>query len=309
MITHDIPSAGAASKTAGDARAGRAFVPRRQLPALALAPPEQPARPLQGRYGSVRVPLHLAARCQGPGVDPGAVPGGLGARWLRGPLLLPDARPAGARRWWQRVAQGNRDADRALSALFGGARAVLGRALWHQRSAQDRRRGAGDADRAAQVACRDQGRGRVCRPRPQVSDLGAQTLRRGTRGGHREGPRPQAAAGRPESGGRTARSAGMMAGSGGGAVAGGLARHVPVLGRSALEWLKPRDGGVYLDATFGAGGYTRAILAAANCQVIAIDRDRHALARGAELVQAAAGRLILVEGRFSDLQTIARECG
>jgi len=101
----------------------------------------------------------------------------------------------------------------------------------------------------------------------------------------------------------------MMAGSGGGAVAGGLARHVPVLGRSALEWLKPRDGGVYLDATFGAGGYTRAILAAANCQVIAIDRDRHALARGAELVQAAAGRLILVEGRFSDLQTIARECG
>jgi 16S rRNA (cytosine1402-N4)-methyltransferase len=101
----------------------------------------------------------------------------------------------------------------------------------------------------------------------------------------------------------------MMAGSGGAAVAGGLARHVPVLGRAALEWLQPRDGGIYIDTTFGAGGYTREILAAANCQVIAIDRDRHAVARGAEFVQAAGGRLVLVEGRFSDLQTIARECG
>ena len=54
------------------------------------------------------------------------------------------------------------------------------------------------------------------------------------------------------------------------AVAGGLARHIPVLGRPAVELLAVRDGGVYVDATFGAGGYTRAILAAANCT-----RHRH----------------------------------
>ena len=35
-----------------------------------------------------------------------------------------------------------------------------------------------------------------------------------------------------------------------------------------------RDGGIYIDATFGAGGYTRAILAAADCRVIGIDRDQ-----------------------------------
>ena len=51
----------------------------------------------------------------------------------------------------------------------------------------------------------------------------------------------------------------MMAGSGGSAVAGGSALHIPVLGRPAIDFLKLRDGGVYIDATFGAGGYTRAM--------------------------------------------------
>ena len=67
-----------------------------------------------------------------------------------------------------------------------------------------------------------------------------------------------------------------------------------------------RAGGVYVDATFGAGGYTRELLAAADCRVIGIDRDPRAIARGADLVQAAGGRLVLVEGRFSDLEAVAR---
>jgi 16S rRNA (cytosine1402-N4)-methyltransferase len=66
---------------------------------------------------------------------------------------------------------------------------------------------------------------------------------------------------------------------------------------------------VYIDATFGAGGYTREILAAANCQAIGIDRDQRAITRGADLVQAAGGRLVLVEDRFSRLQAVARNCG
>src|SRR5512140_1886987 len=41
--------------------------------------------------------------------------------------------------------------------------------------------------------------------------------------------------------------------------------HIPVLGRQAIELLKVCDGGIYVDATFGAGGYSRAILAAADC--------------------------------------------
>jgi len=101
----------------------------------------------------------------------------------------------------------------------------------------------------------------------------------------------------------------MTAGGGGSAVAGGPALHIPVLGAPALEYLNVRDGGIYIDGTFGAGGYSRAILAAADCKVIGIDRDRTAIALGADLVEQAGGRLTLVEDRFSNLDTVAHECG
>jgi 16S rRNA (cytosine1402-N4)-methyltransferase len=92
-------------------------------------------------------------------------------------------------------------------------------------------------------------------------------------------------------------------------VAGGPARHIPVLGPLAIELLNVRDGGVYVDATFGAGGHTRAILAAADAQVIGIDRDRNAVTDGFDLVDASDGRLTLAEDRFSRLDEVARDLG
>ncbi len=85
--------------------------------------------------------------------------------------------------------------------------------------------------------------------------------------------------------------------------------HVPVMLDQVLETLAPRDGGLYVDGTFGAGGYSRAILAAADCRVIAIDRDPHAIAAGRALAEAHAGRLILVEGRFGDMLRLVEEQG
>jgi 16S rRNA (cytosine1402-N4)-methyltransferase len=87
------------------------------------------------------------------------------------------------------------------------------------------------------------------------------------------------------------------------------APHIPVLLNSVLRWLAPRDGGVYVDATFGAGGYASAILQAADARVIAIDRDRTAIAAGAGLVGRSGGRLTLVEDRFSNLAEVASEQG
>lgn len=98
-----------------------------------------------------------------------------------------------------------------------------------------------------------------------------------------------------------------MMGSDSNAVAGGLARHVPVLARRAVGWLNVHDGGLYIDATFGGGGYTRAILATPGARVIGIDRDRSAIARGAALAGEAQGRLDLVEDRFSNLQSIVED--
>ncbi len=96
-----------------------------------------------------------------------------------------------------------------------------------------------------------------------------------------------------------------MAGRGtpSGGVAGGLARHVPVLIEEALGFLAPVAGGLIIDGTYGAGGYTKAILAT-GASVIAIDRDPTAIA-AAEPHE----RLTLVEGRFSDLDEIARAHG
>lgn len=78
-------------------------------------------------------------------------------------------------------------------------------------------------------------------------------------------------------------------------------RHLPVLLREVIEVLAPKDGGVYVDATFGAGGYSRAILDAADCTVWGIDRDPEAIARADALVRRYGGRLRLVQGRFGEM--------
>jgi 16S rRNA (cytosine1402-N4)-methyltransferase len=85
--------------------------------------------------------------------------------------------------------------------------------------------------------------------------------------------------------------------------------HVPVMRDAAVAMLAPRDAGVYLDGTFGGGGYARAILEAAQCVLWAIDRDPAAIARGAELAAAYPGRLHIVEGRISALLELLNAAG
>jgi 16S rRNA (cytosine1402-N4)-methyltransferase len=82
-------------------------------------------------------------------------------------------------------------------------------------------------------------------------------------------------------------------------------RHVPVLVSEVLESLAPKDGEIYIDGTFGAGGYTRAILGSANCKVLALDRDPNAVRAAAQLINQAPGRLNVVEAPFSQLEDIA----
>lgn len=90
--------------------------------------------------------------------------------------------------------------------------------------------------------------------------------------------------------------------------ASGAARHIPALLPRIIEFLAPRAGGIYIDGTYGGGGYAAAILAAGG-RAIGIDRDRAAIAAGAAQVAASGGRLELAEGRFGGLDCIARDLG
>lgn len=91
--------------------------------------------------------------------------------------------------------------------------------------------------------------------------------------------------------------------------AGGPVRHIPVLRDEVLAALDVREGGLYLDATFGAGGYSRGILATPGTRVLALDRDPTAIAGGFDLVGEAQGRLTLSQDRFSNLAVAARDFG
>jgi 16S rRNA (cytosine1402-N4)-methyltransferase len=81
-------------------------------------------------------------------------------------------------------------------------------------------------------------------------------------------------------------------------------RHIPVLVSEVLEALAPKDGETFIDGTFGAGGYTRAILHAANCSVLALDRDPNAVRDGATLVAEFGGRLRLIETSFGQMEDV-----
>jgi len=86
-------------------------------------------------------------------------------------------------------------------------------------------------------------------------------------------------------------------------------RHAPVMLREVIARLAPADGEVHLDGTFGAGGYSRAILEAAECRLYAVDRDPAAIARGASLAADFPTRFTLLQGRFGEMDRLLAEVG
>lgn len=87
------------------------------------------------------------------------------------------------------------------------------------------------------------------------------------------------------------------------------AAHAPVMEREALAALAPRDGGVYVDATFGGGGYARAILNAANCIVYGFDRDKTAIERAKTWAGEFGDRLRLINRPFAEMKEALNENG
>jgi len=83
-----------------------------------------------------------------------------------------------------------------------------------------------------------------------------------------------------------------------------MSGHYPVMLPEVLEALAIQDDDVIVDGTFGGGGYTTAILNAARCHVLAIDRDPDAIARGHTLSQNFDNRLTMIEGCYGDMAAL-----
>ncbi len=89
----------------------------------------------------------------------------------------------------------------------------------------------------------------------------------------------------------------------------GARAHLPVMPQEVTEALAPADGRTYVDGTFGAGGYSRALLEAADCVVWGLDRDPVAVSLGAALAERFAGRLTVLRGRFAEMDSVLAERG
>ncbi len=85
--------------------------------------------------------------------------------------------------------------------------------------------------------------------------------------------------------------------------------HIPVMANEVLQTLGPRADEIYLDGTFGLGGYAREILDTVECTVWALDCDPEAITRGQPLVEKYAGRLTLLLGRFGNMLELLRNAG
>lgn len=85
--------------------------------------------------------------------------------------------------------------------------------------------------------------------------------------------------------------------------------HIPVLLDEVVAALAPAEGETMVDGTFGAGGYSLALLGHAGCRLIAIDRDPSAVATGHDLAKSLEGRLRVLEGRYGDMDSLLAAIG
>src|SRR3984957_9763937 len=280
MLSHAVPSldcASAPSPNVAATRVGRACLR---------------AEGLSG--GLIFFELHPPLRRQGADLDSGLVPSGADEGRVRRRLRLSVPGRTGARLRRQRADRRDRLPASNDAPLFAGPRRLCDGASGHERGLAPRRGGPGLFRGTAEDGVGARLRGGVRRAGAQVPDLGADSLSGPSRTG--AGARPALA--RRARRACAARCAGMSA-------APAAPGHVPVLLHEAMDALEPREGGVYVDGTFGAGGYTRALLDR-GARVIALDRDPSAIRADEKLKASSGDRLELVEARFGDLDAVAK---
>src|ERR1700722_9331764 len=283
MLSHAVPPsdrAPALSPNAAEQRLGRACLR---------------AEGLSG--GSISFEFHPPLRRQGADLDSGLVPSGSCEGRVRWRLRLSVPRCAGARLRRQCADRRDRFAAADNAALFAISRRLRDGASGHERGPAARRGGPGVPRGTAQDGDGAWLRGGVRGAGAQVPDLGADALSGPSRSGAGSRPTPARRARRAGA----ARRLGMSA-------APAAPGHVPVLLKEAMEALDPREGGVDVDGTFGAGGCTRSLLYR-GARRRALARELAVIRAGEHLKTSSAGRLELVEARFGELDEVAKRFG
>lgn len=85
--------------------------------------------------------------------------------------------------------------------------------------------------------------------------------------------------------------------------------HIPVMLNEVLHYLAPADDRVYIDGTFGRGGYSRAVLKSANCSVFAIDRDPASLPAAEKIKNEFGDKFHFIPGCFGAMKELLAERG
>ena len=85
--------------------------------------------------------------------------------------------------------------------------------------------------------------------------------------------------------------------------------HLPVLCKESIDALNIRDGGCYIDGTFGAGGYSLEILSRAKCQLFSLDRDPIAIEKAEYLIRKFGDRFSISQGCFGDMEVLLSSVG
>src|SRR6266704_2619467 len=90
-----------------------------------------------------------------------------------------------------------------------------------------------------------------------------------------------------------------------------MSRHTPVLAEQVIQFLNPRPGGFFIDATVGAGGHSRVILelTAPDGKLLAIDQDESALAQAGQELAVFGPRVVFVHANFREVALVAAEHG
>jgi 16S rRNA (cytosine1402-N4)-methyltransferase len=83
--------------------------------------------------------------------------------------------------------------------------------------------------------------------------------------------------------------------------------HNPVMLKEVIHYMDPKDGEIFVDGTFGAGGYTKGLLKTSKCNVYAIDRDPDVIAFVEKI--AEKDRLCFINGNFSDMENLIKYQG